>query len=120
MPRCSYRYLYLMIGFSIAAFNYGCYPSTYEQYKTFDERGEDRSLKNSIQTDLSQDSLTKSDPISVAIDRGIVQLSGFVKNPNVAKRAVHLALRTKGVKDVINSLIVRSSPGYKIERGLVK
>jgi hyperosmotically inducible protein len=47
--------------------------------------------------------------LAIKVDtlRGQVQLSGFVKSQQQAQRAVNLAERVDGVKDVINKMSVQ-------------
>jgi len=54
--------------------------------------------------------------ISVNVDRGIVQLSGFVDFEKQALEIERKVSCINGVKDVINHIIVRSSLAYIQER----
>jgi len=46
--------------------------------------------------------------VSVETDKGIVLLSGFVRNPHQAERAVEIASAVSGVKSVRSNLAVKS------------
>lgn len=91
-----------------------------EPYKTAAEKMQDvetgQRVANALQTDKELDDQT----ILVAIDRGVVQLSGFAKTPYHAQKAVYIAKKQPRVKDVINNIIVRTSPDYKRIRALVE
>jgi osmotically-inducible protein OsmY len=78
--------------------------------KTHESTGEyfdDAVIANKVRLSLLGDSKVKFGQISVETFKGVVQLSGFVNSSESANRAVELARRVKGVKQVNNSLIVK-------------
>ena len=78
--------------------------------KTYESTGEyfdDSVLTTKVKTAIIGDPKLKSFQISVETFKGVVQLSGFVNSSAAANRAVELARRVKGVKQVNNSLIVK-------------
>ncbi len=60
---------------------------------------EDEHLRNPLQTSLQ---------IRVETYKGVVQLSGFVNSADAAARAEVDASKVPGVKQVVNSLVVKS------------
>lgn len=74
----------------------------------------DRSIKSRVETSISTANLPYD--FAVNVDRGVVQLSGFVDYLNQAQHAERAARSVPGVKDVLNHIVVRSTLGYKQER----
>ncbi|MBK8815316.1 MAG: BON domain-containing protein [Methylococcaceae bacterium] len=94
-----------LLSFSLAISVAGCAGS-----KTHESTGEyfdDSILTNKVKLSIVGDPKLKSLDISVETFKGVVQLSGFVSSSEAATRAVDLARRVKGVKQVNNSLIVK-------------
>jgi osmotically-inducible protein OsmY len=78
--------------------------------KTHESTGEfldDSVISNKVRLSILGDSKVKFGQVSVETFKGVVQLSGFVNTKEAANRAVELARRVKGVKQVNNSLIVK-------------
>ena len=78
--------------------------------RTYESTGEyldDSVISTKVRTSLLNDPKVKLLQISVETFKGVVQLSGFVNSKEAATRAVDLARRVKGVKQVNNSLIVK-------------
>jgi osmotically-inducible protein OsmY len=78
--------------------------------KTHESTGEyfdDSVVTTKIKSSIIADPKLKATQISVETFKGVVQLSGFVNSSEAANRAVELARRVKGVKQVNNSLIVK-------------
>lgn len=61
-----------------------------------------------VKMKLHQDRELKNLPISVSTYKGIVQLSGFVDSSAQKRKAAELASHVRGVKQVKNSLIVKT------------
>jgi len=91
-----------------------CSTPSHEAYKSKGERWDDREALSEIRYNLR--GIRGSRGIQVSIDRGIVQLSGFVESEVVRENALREALKTKNVKDVIDNIIVRSDFVYRDER----
>jgi osmotically-inducible protein OsmY len=87
-----------------------------ESYKYYGERLEDTKIINNVRVAFSQNPLIPDKLIHLAIDRGIVQLSGFVHNNQEADVAILITKNTPGVKGIINSLVVMSSSEYSAKR----
>jgi hyperosmotically inducible protein len=69
---------------------------------------DDSVITTKIKAELLKDSLIKGLKVSVETYKGTVQLSGFVDNERQAAKAAQVAASVKGVKSVINNLIVKS------------
>ena len=95
----------LLLSFSLIPTLVGCAGG-----KTHESTGEyfdDAVISNKVRLSLLGDSKVNFGHISVETFKGVVQLSGFVNSDEQANRAVDLARRVKGVKQVNNSLIVK-------------
>ena len=68
---------------------------------------DDSVITAKVKTQLLKDSLVKGLKVNVETYQGAVQLNGFVDNERQAARAVAVAATVKGVKNVINNLIVK-------------
>jgi osmotically-inducible protein OsmY len=78
--------------------------------RTYESTGEyfdDSVISTKVKASFLADPKIKPLQISVETFKGVVQLSGFVNSNESATRAVDLARRVKGVKQVNNSLIVK-------------
>lgn len=91
-----------------------------ESYKYQGEKIEDRRIVNFVRNEFLRNPLIPNRLIHIAIDRGIIQLSGFVHTHEQANIAITTARGVAGVKDVINSLIVLSGGEYATRRGTVE
>lgn len=69
---------------------------------------DDSVITGKVKAALIADSTTKAHQITVETYQGTVQLSGFVDSSAARSRAVELARQVEGVKDVKNSLELRS------------
>lgn len=95
----------LLLSFSAVSSLVGCAGG-----KTYESTGEyfdDSVITNKVKAAILADPKLKVTQISVETFKGVVQLSGFVNANAAATRAVDLARRVKGVKQVNNSLIVK-------------
>ena len=70
---------------------------------------DDSVITAKVKSALVADPTTKAHQISVETFQGTVQLSGFVDDPEARSRATQVAREVEGVKDVKNSLQVRST-----------
>ena len=87
-----------------------------ENYKNYGEKIEDTKIITFIRHKFRSDPLIPNNLIHIAVDRGIVQLSGFVKTHQEGDLALLNVRNTPGVKDVINNLIILSSGEYASRR----
>jgi osmotically-inducible protein OsmY len=87
-----------------------------EGYKNQGEQIEDTKIVNFIRNKFRNDPLIPTSLIHIAVDRGIVQLSGFVRTYEEANLTISSVKGTPGVKDVINSLVVLSGGEYAARR----
>ena len=98
----------------------GCGGSTHtgmESYKVYGEKVEDVKIINKIRAEFRTNSAIPHNLIHVSIDRGIVQLSGFVHSHREADLAIMTTRAIPEVKDVINSMVVMSGSDYAVRRG---
>jgi len=70
---------------------------------------DDSVITAKVKSALVGDPVTKAHQINVETFKGSVQLSGFVDDAEARTRATQLARGVEGVKDVKNSLQVRTS-----------
>lgn len=67
---------------------------------------DDAALTAKVKTALARDRDVSALDVNVTTYRGVVQLSGFVSDENVARKAGDVARGVDGVKDVYNDLRV--------------
>jgi len=79
--------------------------------KTVGETIDDATITTRVKTALLNDPDVGALRITVDTTGGVVTLSGAVKSPAEADRAVQIAHTVKGVKDVKSTLQVRQTPG---------
>ncbi|MHB1233364.1 MAG: BON domain-containing protein [Burkholderiales bacterium] len=88
-------------------------PDEYIKASSIDEREkvahyvDDSVITTKVKAELLKNSLVKGLTVGVETYRGTVQLSGFIDNERQASKAVEIAASVKGVKKVINNLIVK-------------
>ena len=73
------------------------------------EHVDDAVLLTSVKTALTRDKTAHARDINVEVNRGIVQLNGFVDNANEKSQATIVAGRVEGVKEVRNNLMVQKA-----------
>lgn len=69
---------------------------------------DDAALTARVKTALARDRDVPAHNVNVTTYRGLVQLSGFVQNEDVARKAAEVARGVSGVRDVYNDLRVIS------------
>lgn len=67
----------------------------------------DTAISARVKAALAGDPDVKATDVQVETFRGTVQLSGFVDSPENVRRAVDVARRVDGVREVNNALIVK-------------
>jgi osmotically-inducible protein OsmY len=72
---------------------------------------DDSVITGKVKAALVADPTTKAHQIEVETFKGTVQLSGFVDDAEARRRAGEVAKNVEGVKDVKNSLTLRSNTG---------
>jgi hyperosmotically inducible protein len=68
---------------------------------------DDQTISTKVNAKLAEDSFTQAIQVDVETYDGVVQLSGFVDNPEAIERAEQIAWSVEGVKGVENNLILR-------------
>ncbi len=98
------RYFALMLSLFFAVSLIGCAHDT-----TVGQKVDDSAITAKVKAALLADPDVSGLAISVETLRGDVQLSGFVKSAAQVTRAVDIARRVEGVKQVINKMSVKAS-----------
>lgn len=70
----------------------------------------DAALHSGVQNALASDPSIRQQPVQVAVQNGVVTLSGNVSDETASNVAAQDAAKVKGVKQVVNSLQVAGSP----------
>ena len=94
----------------------GSYMSGQEPHKYYGEKVEDTKIITQVLHSFRANQAIPNKNIHIAIDRGIVQLSGFVRTNTEADLAILAAKSVHGVKDVINNIVILSSHEYALRR----
>jgi osmotically-inducible protein OsmY len=68
---------------------------------------DDSAITTKVKARLYDDPVTSGWDIKVSTDKGVVQLSGFVKSSKEKDRAGEIARKVEGVRSVANDLIVK-------------
>jgi hyperosmotically inducible protein len=68
---------------------------------------DDRKIASRVHKDLKDEPVYKYPDVHVAAYDGVVQLSGFVATEDQKNRASEVARRTEGVREVVNSLVIK-------------
>lgn len=69
---------------------------------------DDTTLTTRVKAKFAADSTVSAMSIGVETLKGVVQLSGFAKNPDERAIAEKLARETSGVRAVTNDIVIRS------------
>ena len=80
-----------------------------ETKRTFGEYTDDTMLLGKVKSALGSDKTTEAGEINVEVNKGIVQLNGFVDTAKEKAQAETVAKGVKGVKQVENNLIVKTA-----------
>lgn len=75
------------------------------------KRSADDEVYDRVRQRLAADREVKGGGIDVDVKDGVVTLRGKVREEKQKTRAEHLARKTKGVKQVVNELVVELAPG---------
>lgn len=95
----------VLLGMASVAFVGGCAPTRTQE--SVGQYTDDATITARVKAALLQESDVKSNEITVETFRGVVQLSGFVDNRDMAQRAVARAEQVPGVRSVKNDLQIR-------------
>ena len=89
-----------------------------EEKRSFGEYTDDKIILTKVKTALTSDETTEAHEINLEVNKGIVQLNGFVNTEKEKAQATVVAQGVEGVKKVENNLIVKtegSSTGQSID-----
>lgn len=70
----------------------------------------DRSTAKAVKKSLDQAPIFKYPDVKANAYEGTVELTGFVETPEQREQAALVAAHTKGVRQVINQILIRPSP----------
>lgn len=101
---------------TLAACGGGSQISGHESHKYYGEQVEDTKIITQVMHSFRANNAIPHKNIHIAIDRGILQLSGFVRTNMEADLSILAAKNVTGVKDVINNIVVLSSNEYALRR----
>jgi len=96
--------------------------SAEEAKRSFGEYADDKIVLTKVKSALTGDKTTEAHEINVEVNKGIVQLNGFVDTAKEKDQATVVAKGVEGVKQVENNLIVKtesSSTGQTIDDSTV-
>jgi len=87
----------------------GSAPAGYagQQQRSVGDTVDDQLIVTNIKSQFLADPEVKGLQINVDSFKGVVTLEGFVKTANEAERAVYLARRVSGVRDVQSRLMLK-------------
>jgi hyperosmotically inducible protein len=82
---------------------------------------DDSVLTGQVKAALAEDKTAKAHQVDVEVNRGVVQLNGFVDSEANRAAAVKVAKNVEGVKEVRNNLSVRAedTPGNVIDDSVI-
>lgn len=106
VSQCAPKFLMLFMAAMLAAVLAGCVGSPTRE--STGEFVDDSAITTKVKTALLDDKVTRGLAVHVQTFKGSVELSGFVKSGEDKKRAGEVASSVKGVKSVVNSLLVKS------------
>ena len=78
--------------------------------RTTGQKFSDRQVARGVKKELSSDPTFKYSDVEATVYNGNVQLSGFVETPEQRLRVAELASYTKGVRQVINEIMLKPTP----------
>jgi hyperosmotically inducible periplasmic protein len=80
-----------------------------ESKRSFGEYADDKIILGKVKSALIGDSTTEAHEINVEVNKGVVQLSGFVDTEKEKAHASEVAGGVDGVKSVENKLLVKTA-----------
>ena len=78
--------------------------------RTLGQKWSDSQVKRDVKKQLASDPLFKYPDVRADVHDGNVQLSGYVGTAEQRLRAAELASNTKGVRQVINHIMIQPTP----------
>ncbi|MEO8594516.1 MAG: BON domain-containing protein [Candidatus Solibacter sp.] len=74
---------------------------------------DDDSLYDAVRVKLASDQVIGSVAFNVAVEKGVVTLSGIVEKESYRDRALRIAKKVKGVKQVVDKVEIKSRVSAK-------
>jgi hypothetical protein len=88
----------------------GCQSPSDRSDRTEGRYKDDRTVTSRVNTQLADSPVYKFHDVKVLTYDGIVQLSGFVDTVEQKNKATEIAQNTEGVRQVVNSLVLKPQP----------
>ena len=70
----------------------------------------DDYITDQVRLKLASDQVVKGGALQVVVKQGVTTLSGVVETQEQKERAAKLAKKVKGVKQVVNNIVLRGKP----------
>lgn len=105
VSQCVPKFRVLFMAAILAAVLAGCAGSPTRE--STGEFVDDSAITTKVKTALLDDKVTRGLTVHVETFKGSVELSGFVKSGEDKQRVGEVANSVKGVKSVVNSLVIR-------------
>ena len=104
VSQCALKFRALFMAAMLAAVLAGCAGSPTRE--STGEFVDDSAITTKVKTALLDDKVTRGLAVHVQTFKGSVELSGFVKSGEDKQRAREVASSVKGVRSVVNSLVI--------------
>ena len=95
----------ICLGLGVAAFNSGCSGDSY--HRSTGTYIDDKTIETKVKSEVLADPDVKGMAINVEVNKGRVQLAGFVDTLAQKNRAGEIARNVEGVQYVQNNLAVK-------------
>jgi len=73
----------------------------------------DDTINDQVRLKITSDPDVKGGALEVEVKQGVVTISGAVDTPKAREKAEKLARKVKGVKSVVNQIVVKTRVGGK-------
>ena len=77
------------------------------------DKNSDDGVYDAVRVKLAGDQLVGTMPLNVAVDKGVVTLTGSVEKESYRSRAEKVAKKVKGVKQVVNNIEIKTRASSK-------
>ena len=77
------------------------------------DKNSDDGVYDAVRVKLAGDQVVGTMPFTVAVDKGVVTLTGSVEKESYRSRAEKVAKKVKGVKSVVNKIEIRPRTATK-------
>jgi osmotically-inducible protein OsmY len=77
------------------------------------DKNSDDGVYDAVRVRLASDQVVGTMPLTVAVEKGVVTLSGSVEKESYRSRAEKVAKKAKGVKSVVNKIEIKPRTAIK-------